>query len=66
MVGDHLLFRYQSGHVASIVATPDSYQLKGSFMPDFQQGNSWAHPVVVDGRLYLREQNVLMCYDVSR
>lgn len=65
MVGDHLLFRYESGHLASIVATPESYQLKGHFMPDHQEGKSWAHPVVVDGRLYLREQDVLMCYNVS-
>lgn len=64
MVGKHLLFRYESGHLASIVATPDSYQLKGSFMPDHQEGKSWSHPVVVDGKMYLREQNVLMCYDV--
>lgn len=66
MVGDHLLFRYESGHLASIAATPDSYQLKGHFMPDHQEGKSWAHPVVVDGKMYLREQNVLMCYDVAR
>jgi len=65
MVGDHLLFRYESGHIASIVATPDSYQLKGSFMPDHQEGKSWSHPVVVDGKMYLREQNVLMCYDLK-
>lgn len=64
MVGNHLLFRYQTGEIASIVATPDSYQLKGHFMPDYQEGKSWSHPVVVDGKLYLREQNVLMCYDV--
>jgi outer membrane protein assembly factor BamB len=64
MVGDHLLFRYESGHLASIVATPDSYQLKGHFMPDYQEGKSWSHPVVVGGKLYLREQNVLMCYDL--
>lgn len=66
MVGDHLLFRYESGELASILATPESYQPKGHFMPDYQEGKSWAHPVVVDGKLYLREQNVLMCYDVSR
>ncbi len=65
MVGDHLLFRYESGHIASIVATPDGYQLMGSFMPDHQEGKSWSHPVVVDGKLYLREQNVLMCYSLS-
>jgi len=66
MVGDHLLFRYESGELVSIAATPDSYQLRGHFMPDHQEGKSWSHPVVANGKLFLREQNVLMCYDISR
>ena len=28
-------------------------------------GPSWAHPVVVGGRLYLRDQDALLCYDVQ-
>jgi outer membrane protein assembly factor BamB len=64
-VGDRLLFRYQNGVLAAIRATPEGYQLEGSFKPEYQKGNSWSHPVVVDGRLYLREQEKLMCYDVS-
>ena len=27
--------------------------------------NSWAHPVVANGRLYLRDQDVLLCYDLK-
>ncbi len=61
----HLIFRYQSGELALVEATPDAYRLQGVFKPAFQQGKSWAHPVIVDGRLYLREQNVLMCYDLT-
>jgi hypothetical protein len=26
--------------------------------------NSWPHPVISNGRLYLRDQDVLMCYDI--
>lgn len=59
-----LVFRYQDGVVALIEATPDGYQLKGSFKPEYQERESWAHPVIVDGRLYLREQDKLMCYDL--
>ncbi|MCH7727993.1 MAG: PQQ-binding-like beta-propeller repeat protein, partial [Planctomycetes bacterium] len=61
----HLLFRYQDGVVALIEATSAEYRLKGSFKPVYQKGPSWAHPVIADGRLYLREQNQLMCYDVK-
>ena len=65
LVDDQLIFRYQNGVVAFIEATPEAYELNGSFMPDYQEGKSWAHPVVFDGVLYLREQDKLMAYDVS-
>ncbi len=64
-VDGHLIFRYQSGEVALIEATPTEYRLKGTFVPAHVESPSWAHPVVAGGRLYLREQNQLMCYDLS-
>lgn len=63
-VDGHLIYRYQSGHVALVEANPKAYKLKGSFMPAHQEAESWSHPVVVDGKLYLREQNRLMCYQL--
>jgi outer membrane protein assembly factor BamB len=63
-VDGHLIYRYQSGHLALVKATPAGYELKGSFMPAHQEKESWAHPVVSDGKLYLREQNRLMCYEL--
>lgn len=65
-VDKHLVFRYESGEVALIEATPEEYRLKGSFKPDYQEGKSWAQPVIVGGKMYLREQNKLMCYDVAQ
>ena len=62
---NHLIFRYQTGEVALIQATPDGYKLKGSFKPEIVKQPSWAHPVVCNGRLYLREQNALMVYAVA-
>lgn len=63
-VDGHIIFRYQSGEVALVEATPTEYKLKGSFKPEYQERESWAQPVVCGGKLYLREQNVLMCYDL--
>lgn len=61
----HLVFRYQSGEVALIEATPAGYRLKGSFKPDYVGSQPcWAQPVVTGGRLYLRDQDKLLCYDV--
>ncbi|MBM4074803.1 MAG: polyvinylalcohol dehydrogenase, partial [Planctomycetes bacterium] len=62
----HIIFRYQSGEVALVEATPKEYQLKGVFKPEVQIRESWAHPVIVDGKLFLREQDTLMCYDIAK
>ncbi|MBM4090500.1 MAG: polyvinylalcohol dehydrogenase [Planctomycetes bacterium] len=61
-----LLFRFSDGKVAAIEATPKSYNLLGVFEPEYQEGKSWAHPVIAGGRLYLREQDKLMCYDLRK
>ena len=63
-VDGHLIFRYQSGHVMLIEATTTGFKEKGVFMPEYQEDKSWAHPVVVGGKLYLREQDRLMCYNI--
>lgn len=34
-------------------------------LPNEVQGKSWAHPVVLDGRLYLRHAQYLYCYEVK-
>ncbi len=60
-----LYFRYESGQMALIAATKDGYKLNGSFKIPQVSGPSWSHPVVLDGKLYLREQNNLFVYDVS-
>jgi outer membrane protein assembly factor BamB len=63
----NLVFRYQSGEVALIEATSSGYHLKGSFKPEYVGKNPcWAQPVVIGGRLYLRDQDKLMCYDVRQ
>lgn len=61
----NLIFRYQSGEVALIGATPEGYELKGTFRPEHVEDKSWSHPVVCHRRLFLREQDVLMCYDLA-
>lgn len=66
MVDDHLIFRYQNGLLALVEVNPQVYKEKGTFKPVVQQGESWAHPVVLDGKLYLREQNSIMCYDLAK
>jgi outer membrane protein assembly factor BamB len=54
------------GTVALVEATPDGYREKGRFdQPDRSSERSWPHPVVAGGKLYLRDQDLLLCYDVK-
>ena len=54
------------GTVALIEATPDAYRERGRFdQPDRSGKESWPHPVIAGGRLYLRDQDVLLCYDIK-
>jgi outer membrane protein assembly factor BamB len=60
----HLYFRYQNGLMKLIEATPQGYREKGSFEIPNVRNPSWSHPVILNGRLYLREQDTLYVYDV--
>lgn len=51
--------------MALIEATPKGYQLKSSFTLASKNGKSWPHPIIHDGKLYLRDQDVLLCYNVK-
>ncbi len=62
----HLYFRYQNAIMALIEATPEAYRLKSSFKLPSQLAESWPHPVIAHGRLYLRDQQVLLCYDLRK
>ncbi len=61
----NLYFRYQNGTMALIEATPERYNLKSSFKLASVRAESWPHPVIADGKLLLRDQEVLMCYDIK-
>ena len=55
-----------SGAVALIEATPDRYHLVSQFTQADRSGDpAWPHPVVTGGRLYLRDQDALLCYDLK-
>ncbi len=60
-----LYLRYQNGLVLLVEATPEAYREQGSFQIPGVSKPSWSHPVVSGGKLYLREQDVLYCHDVT-
>jgi outer membrane protein assembly factor BamB len=62
-----LYLRAESGTVALVEATPDGYHPISQFdQPDRSDANAWPHAVVADGKLYLRDQDLLFCYDVKQ
>jgi outer membrane protein assembly factor BamB len=61
----HLYLQSENNVIGLAEATPTGYREKGRFeIPDKGQ-LSWAHPVISDGRLYVRNQDTLLLYDVK-
>jgi outer membrane protein assembly factor BamB len=62
----------RTGDVALIEANTEEWVEKGRFTlaPQSEQrkseGRIWVHPVVAGGKLYLRDQEMIWCFDVSK
>jgi outer membrane protein assembly factor BamB len=60
----------ENGDVALVEPSAAGYREKGRFTPPSQpkrlnqMEKAWAYPVIANGRLYIRDQNSLWCYDV--
>jgi outer membrane protein assembly factor BamB len=61
----------ENGDVALVEPVADGYREQGRFTPPAQpkrlnqMEKAWAYPVVASGRLYIRDQASLWCYDVK-
>ena len=60
------------GTVALIEASPDGWKEHGRFTLSPQtkirnpEGRIWTHPVISNGKLYLRDQDLIYCFDVKK
>ncbi|MEW6128119.1 MAG: PQQ-binding-like beta-propeller repeat protein [Acidobacteriota bacterium] len=61
----HLYLLSEKNLVGLAEATPEGYKEKGRFSIPDQGLDSWAYPVVCGGKLYIRNQGTLTCYDVK-
>jgi outer membrane protein assembly factor BamB len=62
----HLYVRNEQGTVALVEAVPTGYKEKGRFrQPERSRFPAFQHPVVAGGRLYLRDDNLLFCFDLK-
>jgi hypothetical protein len=67
----------ENGDVSLVEPTPGGYREKGRFTPPAPPGHSpvqgsptgpakaWPHPVVANGRLYIRDLGTIWAYDVK-
>ncbi|MEZ6112957.1 MAG: PQQ-binding-like beta-propeller repeat protein [Pirellulaceae bacterium] len=55
----------ESQQVALVEATPEEYREHGRFKYTGHGRQSWAHPVVAGGKLFIRDQQSLTAYDVA-
>ena len=61
-----LYYRNEGGPIILVEANPEKYVEHGRFIPAPASGKpSWPHPVIANGKLYIRDQQYLFCYDVK-
>ena len=61
-----LYYRNEGGPFMLVEANPKKYVECGRFeQPDRSDHPAWPHPVIANGNLYIRDQDVLLCYDVK-
>lgn len=61
----HLYVHYADGTMALVKASPEGFEEAGHFsVPGSGDRPSWSHPVILDGKLYVREGDIIACYDV--
>jgi outer membrane protein assembly factor BamB len=61
-----LYLRSEEGAVLLVEPSKERFVERGRFeQPDRSSAMAWAHPVVANGKLYIRDQGLLLCYDVK-
>ncbi|HMF19181.1 MAG TPA: PQQ-binding-like beta-propeller repeat protein [Gemmataceae bacterium] len=62
----YLYFRYQNNVMALVKATTEGYRLVSKFNLPGNLGTGWQHPVIVHGKLFIRGDDQILCYDVKQ
>jgi hypothetical protein len=60
----HLYCYGERNEVTLVEVNPEEYIEKGRFSVPKGSKPAWAHPVVANGRFYLRDMTNLTCYNV--
>ena len=64
---DHLYIHYADGTMTLVKASPKSFEEISHFeVPGSGDRPSWSHPVILDGKLYIREGDTITCYELPQ
>lgn len=65
---DSLFYCYaeKDGEMALVNGTPEQFSVISKFKVPMGTAQHWAHPVIADGKLYIRHNEALMVYDIGR
>jgi outer membrane protein assembly factor BamB len=60
LVGDRILVQADDGHLALVKATPDGWEEVATH--DALSKKTWNHPVIANGRLFVRNGHDIICF----
>lgn len=63
LAGGYLIIQCEDGDLTLVEATPDAHREIARV--DALDGKTWNHPALADGRLLLRNDRRMMCFDLS-
>lgn len=62
-----LYCRDEKGPISLVESTPKGFHLHGQFkQPDRSNREAWPHLVIANGRMYVRDQDLMLCYEVRK
>lgn len=59
------LYEEKNGHVGLAQANPEKLEVISEFKIEKGKAQHWAHPVIHEGKLYIRHGEFLMVYDIA-
>jgi outer membrane protein assembly factor BamB len=64
LAGKYLIIQTERGELCLVEANPEEFRLVAKIPHVLSGNNNWAAPTLVEGRLYLRDEEKIVCYDV--
>ena len=63
--GHFYCYAEKDGEIALAEGTPEQFKVISKFKVPLGNDQHWAHPVIADGKLFVRHNNALMVYQLK-